>query len=499
MQDLGVFIDISFPGIRTGSTEDNGLSDTFFAFSEPPAIYPEDLSAPTLVATLSGLASDDTDCQRQALHNVLSFFTLYTPSPSDWRAFRASCFFAMIEGFLANEADCQLVVCCMNSALSQALSSFPELNMDDEIYGSAPSLLALFGAATSADKCLQAYFDIGAAIMALTHNRELADAILIALSDPIVSHLQNSEFIDVLPDLWWLIHEWFSCVPVAEFPDIEFVIGPVVPAISALQSGDFQRLTVNLILVIRDACEFIDGFAAWAVEYGFPHVLREIIVASTQKRLTRASVELLYHLAGMMTEGLKIEPVYVDALLNQVPELANEIFDVALHGLASESGSDPGLPQSEEYDASRPAHQECCVSLPNAQEFWDQRAVWARKHLQDSPIKFSVSVRCFYEAIQGGGDLLARVDHGALIPGLCEVLLSDPSHEERMRAVSLLLEYSRIHNRSVCAFLQRHCDPVWFEEMKHMAPIDAHKEDESQFQECIEELFREIDIDLDLV
>jgi hypothetical protein len=32
--------------------------------------------------------------------------------------------------------------------------------------------------------------------------------------------------------------------------------------------------------------------------------------------------------------------------------------------------------------------------------------------------------------------------------------------------------------------------------MKHMASIDADETDEGQFQEAIEELFREIDIDL---
>jgi hypothetical protein len=517
-----------------------------FPISEPPAgspaqlsppaelSCPAELSPPSLLEALAGLSgppgiADRPLIQRQALHEVMAFFTFCTPSAADWEVLLASCFFLTINALFSEEADAPLAICCLHSALSHALSSVPTPEMHKVLFELAPGLLGLFGTATSADECLSAYFDIGAEIMVLTRDRRLADDILSGLSGAILSHVQNSGCIGALPDLWWLIHEWFSCGPAADVTAIGFVTdGLVVPALCAFPSDDLPGLDVNLIRVIGDACMFIEGFAGYVIESGFPQVLRDLIVASPRKRLTRASVEVLYHLAGIMKNAPRIAPASVDALLDQVPELAHEIVELALLGLASSAASDPGVPAGseasrpegqesdpgvpEECDASRPegqesdsglpdesdgnppAHQEYCVS----QEFWDQRAAWARKHVQDSPVAFSVSVRCFCEAVRDGEDLLNRVDPGALIPRLCDLLLSDPSHEERMGAVHLLLGYASTNRRSVCAFLQEHCSPYWFDQIRQIASEEPDREGGTEFEEGIEVLSRAIHIDLDI-
>jgi hypothetical protein len=413
-------------------------------FRPTPDVRPEEVddlfSLPSLSSALDQLSASDDGDQRQAFKTILVLFTVSAPSPKDWQALLDSDFFPMAASLSAEltdhkHPDHQLVVFCLNRALSHALTS--SFSIDNVICGFASPLLQLFETVTGVDAYIDTYFDIGAEIMALTRQRALADDIFNALTGAIVPLVQHSDLIDVVSDLWWLIHEWFSCGAITSEVDITFLVDYMVPAIFAVRSDDLPLLDFHLILAIGDACNCVDGFPTRAIEQGLPGLLQAIIVASTKKELTRACFELLSHFVEFMAEALPISSACVDALLDHFPGLVGEIFALALRALPSDT--------------------EC-------QKFWNQRAAWAVKHFQDSHTKMTAVIRSLYEATDRGHDLIKLVGD-SLIPRLCDFLESEPSDDDRARTIEMLVACAQTDDQDVSAHIAECCSRQWFDEI----------------------------------
>jgi hypothetical protein len=456
--------------------------------SEIPAITPETeevngvFSLPSLSSALELLDNSASDVQRPVLKQLLVFFTFSTPSANDWAALLGSGFFATVatlsvQAIDHRDPDHHLAVFCLNTGLFRALSapqleSLPEISIAGAIMECSDSLLALFGTVAMEDECLDTYFAIGAEVIALTQCRDLADAILSSLNGAIVLLIQTSALLHVFPELWWLVHEWFLCGPLKGTDNSVFLCDYVLPAVFQLQNDVLPLLDFKLILVIGDVCAFIDGVTKYLIEQGLPRLLQEIVVTSTKKRLTRASFDVLYYFVGKMEEPPEINPACVDAVFNTLPDAADKIIDLALRAFRSDTTS-----------AKR-------------DEFWNQRAAWAASNFENSYVKTSVWLRCFVEGVNDPADLIDLVDYRRLIPRVSDFLLTDPSHEDRMRAIRLLVGCASINEPLVYARIQLCCNQDWFDEMHGMALAGGDREEQKaghELEAALEELFCVLD------
>jgi hypothetical protein len=73
----------------------------------------------------------------------------------------------------------------------------------------------------------------------------------------------------------------------------------------------------------------------WVINQGLSRRQSTNLV-SAPKRLTRASFERFDHLAVVRPKPPQIDSACVDTRLNQLPQLGNEIFDLALRGVHSQ-------------------------------------------------------------------------------------------------------------------------------------------------------------------